>query len=192
MGLFERHIGPVIRSKAISDVTMTELHRLQISLTSAGKYRTAELVTILVKSLYRYAAKVYRAEVRAGALTLPDIDDLDAIRRPPGARREAGELWTLEQVGAFLDLAEKRYHAASRSLVYPLFYTAITAGLRRGELLGLKRAALQTRHGRPCLDITEQYVYTTAAKCTTIHPRPKRACACYRSRRGSRRRLERT
>lgn len=111
MGLFERHISPAIGTKPIGDVTLSELHRLQIGPTCAGKYRTAELVTILVKSLYRYAAKVYRAEVCAGALMLLEIDDLDTIRRPPGARHKAGELCTLEQVGAFLDLAERRYNA---------------------------------------------------------------------------------
>ena len=128
-------------------------------MTAAGKYRTAEPVTALVKLLFRYAAKLYRAELRSGWLTLPDIDGLDQISRPPKSRRKANMLWTLEQVGAFLNLAEMRYNSSSRSLVYPLFYTAITAGLRRGELLKLCQTALKYREGRPRLDITEQYVY---------------------------------
>ncbi len=113
----------------------------------------------MLKSLYRYAAKLYKAEVKAGRLELPDLDDLDTLKRPPGAKRKVNELWTLEQVGAFLELAERRYYATSRSLVYSLFYTAITAGLRRGELLGSRQNALKYRQGRPYLDITEQYVY---------------------------------
>ena len=159
LGLFKRHIQPVIGDKAFDAVTIKELHGLQIGLVGAKKYRSAELVTILLKSFYRYAAKLYKAEVRAGRLELPDLDDLDAIKRPPGAKRKVNELWTLEQVSAFLELAEGRYHTTSRSLVYPLFYTAITAGLRRGELLGLRQNALKYRQGRPYLDITEQYVY---------------------------------
>lgn len=44
-----------------------------------------------------------------------------------------------------------------------MFYTAITAGLRRGELLGLKRSALKTMSTKEgpqaYLDVTEQLVY---------------------------------
>lgn len=161
-GLFARHLAP-LADKQVSAVTLTDMQRIQVGLVSASKYRTAELATILLKSLFRFASKRYRAEIKAGSVALVDIDDLDAVRRPPGATKKAGELWTLEQVNAFLELAEGRYSKTLRSLLYPLFYTAITAGLRRGELLGLKRTALkamQTKAGpQAYLDVTEQLVY---------------------------------
>jgi integrase len=120
------------------------------------------VVTILLKSLLTFAHKVYRHEVATGRLALVMKDDLDNIKRPPGVTRKVGPLWSPEQMGAFLHLARVRYEQQPRATVYPVFYTALAAGLRRGELIGLKRTALKktTVKGetRYYLDITEQLV----------------------------------
>lgn len=91
-GMFKRHLAPALGDKQVSQVSLSDLQQIQVKLVATGKYRTAELATILVKSLFRFAAKRYRAEIKAGTVALVDVDDLDAVKRPPGATRKAGEL----------------------------------------------------------------------------------------------------
>lgn len=162
LGMFTRHIQPQLGHVPIADLTLGQLETVQHTLTSAGKWRTAELATILLKSLLSHATKRYRGDVAAGRLYLIAKDDFDNIKRPQGVTRQAGELWTPDQVAAFLGLAKKRYDSQRTSTVYPLFYTALASELRRGELLGLKRTALKqlTVKGKPqyFLDVTEQLI----------------------------------
>lgn len=56
-----------------------------------------------------------------------------------------------------------RYNKHPRNIMYPLFYTALEAGLRRGELIGMPRSALsshpvrgETQH---FLRVTEQIIF---------------------------------
>jgi integrase len=161
--MFKRHIQPKIGEKPLAEVTLPELQGIQHALTSQGKWRSAERCTILLKALLGFAAKRYRAEIAAGRLHLVYRDDVDNIKRPPGTKRKVNPLWTLEQVQAFLNLAKARYEAHPRNIMYPLFYTALEAGLRRGELIGMPRSALsshpirgETRH---FLKVTEQIVF---------------------------------
>ena len=162
LGMFRRHIQPQIGETPIADLHLGQLQGVQYALTSKGKWRTAELATILLKGLLNYAAKRYRADVSAGRLHLVSRDDFDNIKRPQGVTRQAGELWTPDQVNAFLALSRTRYESQKQCTVYPLFYTALAAGLRRGELLGLGRKALRrvSVKGEPryFLDITEQLI----------------------------------
>ena len=160
---YRLHIGPAIGEKPIASVTLADLQVLQYGLVKQGKYRTAELVTISVKSFYTYAMKYYRDEIESGQLRLRNVAaDLDPIRRPPSLKPKP-VLWSMDQLQAFLALAKSRYDNNRRILMYPLFYTALSAGLRRGELLGLKLDGLVTRsiRGRPAylLRITEQLVH---------------------------------
>lgn len=168
LDLFKRHVQPYIGSMAIADVTLADLEGIQARLTSAGHYRTAELATILLGSLYKHALRIYRGEIRAGTIQLFDItEDLDAIQRPAEARRKPPETWTVEQLQAFLAAAKARYDASLGNLLYPAFHAAIAAGLRRGELLGLQRSDLRriltpNGHVRHALVITRQLVYYQA------------------------------
>lgn len=146
------HIAAEFGKRDIADITLADVQRLQHHIVSQKKYRTAELVTILLKSFLAFARKRYRD---AGIL---DPDDIDKIRRPQGARRKVNTLWSPEQVKAFLRVGKARYEASAKATTYPLFYTALAAGLRRGELLGLPRSALGCKDGQYYLDITEQLV----------------------------------
>lgn len=159
--LFRRHVAPHIGHKPIDQVTLEDLEAIQSRLTTAGKWRTAELATIQLRSIYKHALKIHRAEVRAGSLKLFDLtEDLEAVRRPPEARSKPTEAWTVDQLTAFLTEAKCGYDASRSSLLYPVFYTAIAAGLRRGELLGLTRADLRVDgEGNSSLLVDKQLVY---------------------------------
>lgn len=160
LDIYKRHVRPYIGAKPIDDVTLEDLEAVQARLTKAGKWRTAELVTIQLRSIYKHALKHYRADVRAGRLQLYDLtEDLEAVKRPATAKRRAGEPWTVEQLKAFLDEAERRYEASKSNLLYPVFHTAIAAGLRRGELLGLRRSDLVETEDGYRLTVRGQLVY---------------------------------
>jgi integrase len=166
--LFNRHIRPHIGSTPIVDVTLEDLQAIQYRLVAAKKYRTAELATILLKSMYKFALRTYRKDIRAGRIRLFNLaEDLDTIKRPDSARRKPARPWTAEELGRFLAAAKARYDKSLKNLLYPAFHAAVSAGLRRGEILGLKRSDLKFREveidGRQrrqyYLDISEQFVY---------------------------------
>src|SRR5690606_13029120 len=160
LDLYKRHVRPYIGAKPITDVTLEDLEAIQARLTKAGKWRTAELVTIQLKSIYKHALRHYRADIRAGKLQLFDLaEDLEAVKRPNTARKKAGEAWTVEQLEAFLAEAKAAYDNSKSNLLYPVFHTAIAAGLRRGELLGLRRSSLVETAGGWCIAVREQLVY---------------------------------
>lgn len=154
---YRRHVQPRFGHERIKDVRLEQLQAIQADLVRDGKYRTAELVTILLKEIWRHAMKIYRAEVRHGELRLINLgDDLEPIRRPASAKSKPPVLWSGAQLQAFLKESEHRYHASMRSLYHPLFYTAIAAGLRRGELLGLRWEDLERNGERAYLNIVRQ------------------------------------
>lgn len=159
---FRLHIAPAIGDLPVVKVTLRNLQDIQYTLTRQEKYRSAELVTVLLKSFYKYIVKRYRDEIEAGLKLRNVAADLDNIKRPPDLKAKP-ELWTIDQVQAFLAHSKRRYDSPKRSLMYPLFYTALAAGLRRGELLGLKQGALRTRMvagvAQHQLCITEQLVH---------------------------------
>lgn len=165
--LYRRHIEPSIGRKRLTAVTLEDLRALQSNLVDGKKYRTAELVTILLRSIWKHAVKTYRADIRAGLQLFNVAEDLEPIKRPASATKPKAEQWTEEQVGQFLAAAKARYEKSKKHLLYPYFHTAIAAGLRRGELLGLRRNALVARRvtvegktlDRHFLRVTEQLVY---------------------------------
>lgn len=82
-------------------------------------------------SISAYALRVLKMALQQGVRwqMLPR-NVADAIRPPKVERREM-QVWTPEQVAAFLDATQgHRLHAA--------FYLALMTGMRRGELMGLK------------------------------------------------------
>ena len=140
--MFKGHVQPKIGDKPLAEVTLPEIQGIQHALTSQGKWRSAERCTILIKALLGFAAKRYRSEIVGDRLQLVARDDVDNIKRPPGTKRKTNPLSTLAQVEGFLQLARERYEKHPRNIFYPVFYAALEAGLRRGELLRMQRSAL--------------------------------------------------
>lgn len=162
-GLYRRHIMEAIGSRPIAAVTLDELQAIQLRLVEAGHYRTAQQATILLRSLWTYALRTYAAEIRAGRVHLYDVArDLDPVKAPAGSRAPKGEAWTPEQLAAFLKASQAKYERSVSNLYYPVFYTALAAGLRRGELLGLRRQDLVSSNGAGgpwLLCIQQQFTY---------------------------------
>lgn len=161
LDLYRRHVQPHIGNKAITAVTLADLEDIQTRLTTDGKWRTAELVTIQLRSIYKYALRIYRDDIRAGRLQLFDqAEDLEPVRRPAEAKHKPNDPWTVDQLALFLTEAKRVYDASLHNLLYPVFHTAIAAGLRRGELLGLRRTDLmKTPSGGHVLRVERQLVY---------------------------------
>src|SRR5680860_1571440 len=112
------------------------------------------MVTILLRSIWGHAEKVYRGALRAGTITLTTQRAyIELINRPAEARHQPGEAWTVEQPEAFQLAAKDVYAQAISNVLYPVFHTAIAAGLRRGELLGLRRSDLATTSERHVLTV---------------------------------------
>jgi len=122
------HIIPSIGEIAITEVTTKDVADIQHKLVEQGKYRTAEMTAVTLSTSYRYAQKMLFD------ITNP-CDKLEPIKRPH-IENPKDIIWTHEQMKAFLTLAEEEYERLS-SLYYPLYRIAMSAGLRRGELLGL-------------------------------------------------------
>ena len=164
LGDYRRHIQPHIGSTPIAEITFEQLQAIQHRLTRQGKYRTAHLVTDILKSSYKFALRAYRKDIHEGRVRLLDLaQDLPTVQTPE-RKRVAQGLWSLAELNAFLDAAEEDYRVC-KNLYYPLYLTACTAGLRRGELLGLPKAAVgrasleETSSTVAYLDITTQLVY---------------------------------
>lgn len=132
------HIKPFLGHLPITLVELADVQGMVSSLTCQGKFVTAKHCLILLRGGYRYAAKLYRKQIREGSLRLYDpTEDLEPIVMPPkDTRKEV--IWSPAQMNTFFTAASEEYDRGS-SLFYPLYYLAVTAGLRRGELLGLRR-----------------------------------------------------
>jgi integrase len=138
---YNNHINPAIGSKPFASVTLEDVQEIQNELVLAGKYRTAELAMLVLKSSYALAKKFYRRAILDGSLFFVDpTEDLDPVERP-NEKKDPVVIWNATEIHAFLDLSKAEY--PERSLYYPLYFTAIASGLRRGELLGLRQDHLQ-------------------------------------------------
>lgn len=181
MALFTTHLQGPLGSVPVARLTLRDLQGVQRSLTAQGKWRTAELATIQLKSLLTFAAKRYRNEVAAGRLHLVSRDDLDMVKRPQGVTRQAGELWTPVQVRAFLALSRQRYEAQRTAVLYPLFYTALG---RRGpapwgaDRPGAQGAAAAWRADSPTSTSPSNW-WSMAALFTPRPPKRQRGRAGY-------------
>ena len=116
--MFTRHIQLQIGETPLAELRLGQLQGVQHALTSKDKWRTAELTTILLKSLLSFAAKRYRADIAAGRLRLVSKDDFDDVKRPQGVTQQSEELWTPEQINGFLALSRRRFASQRKGTVY--------------------------------------------------------------------------
>lgn len=126
----------VLRQHLTRSLGKARLNRVTTSALQAVVDRvSASAGPAAADKLRRYAHQAFNQAVRWGLLARNPVVGVAKVRRPP-ARKEA---WSLEQARAFLD-------AARRSPYYPLFYAAITTGLRQGELLALRWGDVRADH----------------------------------------------
>lgn len=169
--LYKRHVQGDVGDKPLAEISLEDLQTIQYRLIQRGKYRTVELVTILLKQVFKHAVKLYRKDILEGRVRLYNVaEDLEVVKRPPSAVTAPPKPWTDAQLARFLAASEARYAKSVRNLLHPLFMVAVMAGLRRGELLNLRWDALTAKEvtvrGEPVtqhyLSITRQYVYHQA------------------------------
>ena len=114
------HLVPVLGGARLSRVTASGVQACVDGVSVGAGPAAADKVR-------RYARQAFGQAVKWGLLARNPVEGVERVRRPP-VRRSA---WTIEQARVFLD-------AVRLSPYYPLFYTAITTGLRQGELLALR------------------------------------------------------
>lgn len=108
------------------------VQRLHASLLARG---------LRASTVRRVHAALHRALAQAVSWRLVSVNVADLADPPQAARKEMAAL-TPPQVRAFLD-------EANGERLEALFALAVTAGLRRGELLALRWADIDLDSGRP-------------------------------------------
>lgn len=116
----ERHIIPRIGRKRLDKLTPLDVQGMVSDIASSAGTRTANMCRTVLFSALKQA-------LRWQVLARNPVEAVDPLKEKP---REM-VLWTPEEVVRFLDTA--RSHR-----LYALFYLALSTGMRRGELLGLR------------------------------------------------------
>ena len=151
----ERHIVPALGNIPLQALATTHLEAFYAGLLQAGKVtrkRGLEIRGPLSRKMVHNIHICLRAALQDAAESDPPL-----MRRNPaskafsysrGKHRKELPTWTTEQIQAFL-----RHTANDRELA--LYRTALMTGMRRGELLGLRRADLSLRFKR--LQVRQQW-----------------------------------
>lgn len=143
----QRHIVPRIGSVTLQQLSRPQVKALYQALLKSGNTRTGgPLARKTVLNVHRC--------LRAA---LNDAVEDHLLSRNPAAgafsyskRRERKEMltWTIEEI--------ERFEAFARDVrEFPLYHTALATGMRRGELLGLRRRDLDLHSGR--LNVRQQW-----------------------------------
>lgn len=157
----ERHIIPRLGSTALQTITSTHIKALYQELAKTGLVRTRKekdgSVTRTEGPLARKSVHNVHICLRAA---LNDAVDDRLLRANPASRigspydsqkhRSEMKVWSEEEARAFLRFAIDRRE-------YCLYRTALSTGMRRGELLGLRRQDLRLNDGR--LNVRQQWCY---------------------------------
>ena len=118
------YIRPHLGARQAYSLDKRAIHDLYTTLLKRGSRRGGPLARDTVRTVHRVLMKA-----------LKDLGiTVDGVRQPRTAERETPGrkgVWTQVQSAAFL-----RYHAAHR--LYAAWVVSIVAGIRRGELAGLK------------------------------------------------------
>jgi integrase len=114
------HIIPAIGHLPLQEVRPKHVQQMMDRIIAAGRVSTANKCRRLLYSAMKQA-------VRWELITRNPVDAVDPVKE----QASRPKLWDQKQVRKFL-----RLHATHRH--FAAFYTLITTGLRRGELLGLR------------------------------------------------------
>jgi len=118
------YILPHLGARQVYTLNKRAVHDLYMTLLKRGNRRGGPLSRTTVRTVHRVLMKALK-DLRI---------DIDGVREPRKADRETQGrkgVWTADQAAQFL-----AQHAGHR--LYAAWVLAIVAGLRRGELLGLK------------------------------------------------------
>lgn len=118
--LSEYYIMPRLGRKRLDKLTPLDVQGMVTDVATSGGTRTANMCRTVLFSALKQA-------IRWQLLARNPVEAVDALKDAP---REM-TLWTPEEVVHFLNTARP-------TRLYALFYLALSTGMRRGELLGLR------------------------------------------------------
>ena len=117
------HIKPTLGQRPIGKLRAPQIQRLLAEKTSQGlRPRTVELIWSTLRRALRVA-------VKQGVIV---VNPADAVTPPRPVRKDV-DVFNLDEVRKLLAMARDEHHGVA-------FTLALTTGMRRGELLGLKWA----------------------------------------------------
>lgn len=152
--LFNKHLIH-LADKPITLISYTDLRDTLAGIQQQGFDRTAELTRILLNELFKHALKINKQKIAAGHFTLINhAQDLPVVKKTK-SKTSNTYIWTEKERLAFLAESKKRYEASLRSMSHPVFVLMLSAGLRLGEALGMKKDS----HTQNAVSVTEQFVY---------------------------------
>jgi integrase len=102
-------------------------------------YRSCEMACNLLKATLRWLEDDYPD--LSDSLTL-SIRKVPTIKRPKGYEFEDKPIWSEEQVRMFLEYLRVEYEKCISGYAYVYYSVALMAGLRGGEITGLRRNTL--------------------------------------------------
>ena len=129
----ERHIKPRLGETIISEISQADVQSLYAALLENGRVHPhPELGTGLSASTIRKIHGILHGALKAAnqARLIPR-DPTEGVTLPP-VERPPQQILTRRETDRFLRTAK------ADGVWYPLFYTALSTGLRKGELCGLR------------------------------------------------------
>lgn len=131
-GLIKKHIAPVLGHIDLTKVTPSDIQGLEAKLSGGGMApQGVQLVHNVISGAFKYALRM-EAAWRNPAKSVT----------PPKIIRKEVEPPKIEQVKRILELAEEQGH-----LLYPCIRLLAYTGLRRGEVLALRRQDMNLEVG---------------------------------------------
>lgn len=114
------HVLPYIGERRLDELTLLDLQDCLSVAASEGKLNAADKARKVLKMIYRQA-------VRWELVARNPTEMLDPILKHPPKRG----LWQPEEQARFLEHVKPYWY-------YPLYYTALSTGMRRGEIVALR------------------------------------------------------
>ena len=128
-GTVDRHIKPYLGDKPISQVKGKDIQRLYETLAKRGNRNTGEgLSSGTVRGIHSMLHEALGAAQQASIIPRNPTEEIEA----PKFSYKPKKVLTDEQLEKFMEIIQKD------AVWYDLFYTELTTGLRRGELLALQ------------------------------------------------------
>lgn len=154
----DRYVRPWLSAVPVGQVTGAVLTRHYALLLEAGGYQGRPLSPTTVRTVHRVLNKAFSDAIR------DELIEHNPVARavPPKRQRYEARVWTAEEAVRFLT-------SARSDRLYAAWLVALSCGLRRGELAGLRWRDLDLARGT--LSVTTQRTTDTDYKIITKAPK---------------------
>ena len=154
----DRYVRPWLSAVPVAQVTGSVLTRHYAMLLDAGGYKSRPLSPTTVRTVHRVLNKAFSDAIR------DELIEHNPVTRavPPKRRRYEARVWTANEAVRFLS-------AARSDRLYAAWLVALSCGLRRGELAGLRWRDLDLERGT--LSVTTQRTTDTDYRIITKAPK---------------------